>query len=95
VKREQQITAIRLEFLDIKDVLDERSLRWWCASKVRAYKREQVKGGVSIVSEATGISRSRIYRGLQEIEGGLKLNKRIRQLGGGRKKNNRDSTQSC
>jgi len=69
-------------------------LRWWCASKVRAYKREQLKGCVSIVSEATGISRSRIYRGLEEIEEGSKLKNRIRQQGGGRKKNNGSSTQS-
>lgn len=90
MKREAQITQIRLEYLDIKQVLDERSLRWWCASKSRAYNRVNKRGGVSIVSEATGISRSRIQRGLKEI--GSKVaeasTNRLRKEGGGRKKNN-------
>jgi hypothetical protein len=84
----EEIEQIRLEFEDIKQVLDERRIRWWCASKARAYNRIHKQGGVSIVSKATGISRSRIYQGITEIEQGSSLDKsRNRKEGGGRKKN--------
>lgn len=90
MERAAKVTQIRLEYLDIKEVLNERSLRWWCASKSLAYNRIYKRGGVSIVNEATGISRSRIQRGLKEI--GSKVEKestnRLRKEGGGRKKNN-------
>jgi len=92
MERVQRIEEIRLEFLDIHRVLDERSLRWWCASKARVYDRLYTKGGVSIVYEATGISRSRIYRGIEEIEAESISTDRIRKAGGGRKKNNGDPT---
>ncbi len=92
MEREEQLEQIRLELLDIKRVLDERGIRWWCASKAKAYDRLYTKGGVSIVSEATGISRSRIYRGLSEMEQVSISSDRIRQAGGGRKKNNGDTT---
>ena len=90
MERQEQIGQIQLEYLDIKRVLDEKSLRWWCASKSRAYNRIHKKGGVSIVSEATGISRSRIQRGLKEMElaNTEDSTKRVRKEGGGRKKNN-------
>jgi len=89
MERGQEIEHIRSEFLDIKEVLNERSLRWWCASKARAYNRVHNKGGVSIVSEATGVSRSRIQRGIKEIESEKIMEAtQVRKEGGGRKKNN-------
>lgn len=91
MKSQEQIEQIRLEFLDIKRVLDERSIRWWCASKAKAYNRLHTKGGVSIVHEATGISRSRIYRGLEEMEEESISKDGIRKSGGGRKKNKADT----
>jgi DNA-binding phage protein len=93
MKQQDEIEQIRMEFMDIKRVLNEKSKRWWCASKVRAYNRIHVKGGVSVVSEATGISRTRIYRALKEM--GIEseaTTARIRKEGGGRKKNNGEST---
>lgn len=88
MEREIQMEQIRAEFLDIKEVLNERSLRWWCASKARAYNRLHAKGGVSIVSEATGVSRSRIHRGIKEIKSEKSIKStQIRKEGGGRKKN--------
>ena len=94
MEREEQIAQIRLEYIDIKQVLDERSIRWWCASKSRAYNRIYKRGGVSIVSQATGISRSRIQRGLKEMEGEAREDStnRLRKEGGGRKKNNREKS---
>lgn len=88
MEKEETIKRIRLEFLDIKKVLDERSIRWWCASKVRAYNRIHEKGGVSLVNKATGISRDRIYRGLKEIKEDSVQSQGLRKKGGGRKKNN-------
>ena len=94
MERQEQIELIRAEFLDINRVLDEKSLRWWCASKARAYNRIYKKGGVSIISEATGVSRSRIQRGLKEMELENTVNtNRMRKQGGGRKKNNGKPTQ--
>ncbi len=92
MEQREQVEQIRLEFLDIHQVLDERSLRWWCASKARAYNRLHIKGGVSMVHEATGVSRSRIYRGIEEMEADCISTNRIRKEGGGRKKNNGDPT---
>lgn len=92
MERQEQIALIQAEYLDIKEVLNEKSLRWWCASKARAYNRVYKKGGVSIIWEATGISRSRIQRGIKEMESATtEVPNRLRKEGGGRKKNNRDT----
>lgn len=88
MKKASQIREIYQEFSDIKQVLNERSIRWWCASKSLTYNRLHGFGGVSIVSEATGVSRNRIYRALLEMEEGEKETTNLRKKGGGRKKNN-------
>ncbi len=64
--------------------LDEKPRRLWCASEAIAIGR----GGVSIVSEAAGVSRTTITEGMKEIKGEKKIpeNGRIRRKGGGRKK---------
>ena len=88
MERQERVQQVRAEFDDIKGVLDERRIRYWCAAKARAYNRIYKKGGVSIVSEATGVSCSRIYRGMGEIKIGKDMEKaRSREVGGGRKKN--------
>lgn len=88
MEREEHIQQIRAEFNDIKGVLDERRIRYWCAAKARAYNRIYRSGGVTIVSEATGVSRSRIYTGIGQINMGDETEKtRSRKPGGGRKKN--------
>lgn len=94
MEREDQINQIQAEFLDIKKVLNEKSIRWWCASKARAYNRIHKKGGISIVGIATGVSRTRIRRGLKEILESSEedAKNRLRKVGGGRKKNNISST---
>ncbi len=43
-------------------------------------------GGISKISQATGISRETIHVGIREVESGVMLHGRIRQAGGGRKK---------
>lgn len=63
----EQCEFIRQEFQDITPFLDERSIRIWCAARARAYNRLYGRGGVAVVSRATGISRSRIYTGIAEL----------------------------
>ena len=69
----------------LEPVLDERALRLWAATEARAIGR----GGVSRVSEATGLSRITIQAGLGEILSTLAdqeaIAGRIRRPGGGRK----------
>jgi hypothetical protein len=65
--------------------LDERMRRLFAAAEAKAIGR----GGNSIVSRTTGISRNAIARGLQELgepNPQVIQGKRIRQEGGGRKK---------
>ena len=97
MERVEQMAIIRSEYEDIYRVLNERSLRWWCGSKARSYNRQNEKGGISLVSEATGVSRWRIRKGMAEIESGFiqDSTKSIRKKGGGRKKNNRNPTKSA
>lgn len=88
MEKSEQIELIRAEYEDLNQVLTEKSLRWWCGSKAKSYNRQHGKGGISIVSQATGISRWRIRKGLKEIE--MKVQeestKSIRKKGGGAKK---------
>jgi len=74
------------EYFEISDSFDERRVRVWCAAKARAYDREHGRGGVTIVQQSTGVSRRRIYAGLEEIQRPSPLGKeRVRKVGGGRK----------
>ncbi len=83
----EKIQAIRDEFTEISPLLDERRIRVWCAARAKAYNREYGHGGVTAVHKATGISRPRIYAGLQELEKPPSLStERMRRPGGGRKK---------
>jgi transposase len=63
--------------------LTERSRRLWAASEAR----EIGHGGIALVEEATGVSRSTITRGIRELESGEVLDPgRTRRPGGGRKR---------
>src|SRR6266699_1348662 len=84
-------SGIGRRYRELSPVLDERGRRRFAATEARAYGY----GGVSVVSRITGMARSTIARGVEEIiedkepvETG-----RIRQPGGGRKtKRSEDST---
>jgi hypothetical protein len=77
------LKVVKQKYESLSDCLNERSRRLWCATEARAYG----KGGVLAVHQATGISRNTIYKGLQELDTGQRLEKgRIRKEGGGRKK---------
>jgi transposase len=62
--------------------LDERGRRIWAAAEAQPLGH----GGVTLVSNATGIARSTIHRGLAEIATEIPLTlQRVRKPGGGRK----------
>src|SRR5450631_2188179 len=79
------VEVISEKFKTLEPVLNERARRLWAATEARAIGR----GGVSRVSEATGLSRITIQAGLNELHSGLPdqedLTGRIRKPGGGRK----------
>jgi len=84
-------SGIRRRYRELSPVLDERGRRRFAATEARAYGY----GGVSVVSRITGMARSTIARGVEEIiEDKEPLETgRIRQPGGGRKtKRSEDST---
>ena len=74
--------AIRLRFEALAPVLDERALRRFAAAEAQAAGR----GGVAVVSQITGLARSTIGRGLNELRAGEACDiDRVRRPGGGRK----------
>lgn len=90
------LQAIEAKYQALAARLDEATLRLWVAAEARSLGR----GGVSLVANAVGISRTTIYAGLAEIEEASKTSKkrgaapvaaskpplRVRAAGGGRKK---------
>jgi hypothetical protein len=73
---------IRRKFDALIDDLDERARRRWAAVEAKTLGR----GGISIVSRATGMSRVTIRAGLRELADPDPLpSSRQRQSGGGRK----------
>jgi hypothetical protein len=77
-----QVQVIRQKYRMLKGSLHERTRRLWAVTEAQALGY----GGVSLVARATGISRSTIVRGIEEVQGGRGLEGgRIRRQGGGRK----------
>jgi hypothetical protein len=77
------VDAIRMRYEAVAGYLDERGLRLFAASEARAAGH----GGIAAVSRVTGIARSTIGRGLQDLdrEAAEWPYGRIRRSGGGRK----------
>lgn len=81
------IEQIELKYRSLASVLDERARRHWAATEARAYGW----GGVSAVSDATGMSPNTIRKGLVELEARegdpeSEVSSRLRKPGGGRKR---------
>ncbi len=67
----------------LKPILNEKQNRLYCAAEAKVLKH----GGIQIVSNQTGLSRTTISNGLKELEQPEVINNlRIRKEGGGRKK---------
>jgi hypothetical protein len=80
------IECIRTKFKALRPVMDERMRRQWAATEATASGR----GGISGVSQATGLSRNTIALGIKELGHreafpGTSLGSRLRQPGAGRK----------
>jgi len=76
------------KFSRLQSMMNEKLKRRWAACEAMAIGR----GGISVVSRATGISRATIHKGVQEIEEGFPdladeiMGGRIRRPGGGRRR---------
>lgn len=81
--REMPIARIRAKFLALKPVLDERLTRLWAGAEAEAAG----DGGVTIVARATGMSRTTIRAGRDELRKGLTASDvvRVRRAGAGRR----------
>src|ERR1035441_8870506 len=76
------VADIRWRYEALSPVLDERGRRRFAAAEARAYGF----GGVSVVARITGMARSTIAHGVEEIEQKPEVEtKRVRKPGGGRK----------
>jgi len=76
---------IRRKFEVLRSVLDERAQRWWAGSEAEAHG----PGGLTLVHEATGMSRSTIRAGMRAIAGRdaeQAVPRTLRRPGGGRKR---------
>ncbi|MGH7224806.1 MAG: ISAzo13 family transposase [Gemmataceae bacterium] len=74
--------AIRVRYEALEPLLDERGRRRYAAAEALAAGR----GGITAVSQVTGVARSTIGRGLAELRSGAAIESdRIRKPGGGRK----------
>ena len=75
--------GVRQRFTALECVIDERTRRLLVAAESKAWG----PGGISVVSQATGVSRQVIRQGLRELkEAPVAPVGRIRRVGGGRKK---------
>ena len=76
-------SIIQQKFDALNHALDERSRRLWAATEAKSLGR----GGIALVAQATGVSRSTITRGIRELESGESVETgRVRRSGGGRKR---------
>jgi len=80
----KQLRAIQEKYRTMCNILDERGRRVWAAAEAKSLPF----GGVSLVSRATGMSRTTIHAGLGEVGAGqwaTTARGRSRKPGGGRK----------
>lgn len=77
--------TIKAKYSLIKSRFDERGRRQWAAIEAKSIGR----GGISLVSAATGLSRTTVTYAIKEIEEGEGKQvgiERVRRVGGGRKR---------
>lgn len=82
----EQFTSIKQKYTSLKPFLNERSRRLWAAAEAKTLGR----GGKVLVSKATELSRTTIYRGMRELDSPETVpvvpENRTRIEGGGRKR---------
>src|SRR4051794_18951275 len=75
-------TTIRAKFVALRPVMDERVTRLWAGAEADALG----DGGIAIVERATGLSRTTIWAGRDELRVGVTVDDVVamRRPGGGR-----------
>src|SRR5260370_39265196 len=84
MERKELVAGIRKKYQTLRSVLDERQRRLWAASEAQSLPH----GGVSVIAQATGLSRSTVHAGMRELSKGpgkAMAGGRVRRIGGGRK----------
>ena len=77
------VGTVRTKYEALAPVLNERTRRLWAAGEAEAVGH----GGIALVARATGMSRTRIARGIEELRSEDPLDAgRTRRAGGGRKR---------
>ena len=77
------VGTVRTKYEALAPVLNERTRRLWAAAEAEAVGH----GGIALVARATGMSRTRIARGIEELRSEDPLDAgRTRRAGGGRKR---------
>lgn len=81
------VRQIKARYRSLSSLMDERMRRQWAATEAQTYGW----GGLSAVSQATGMSRNTIRKGIAETARRKKnpkaiMNPRLRRQGGGRKR---------
>ena len=83
MKNATEIKMFKQKFKLVSLHLNERTRRIWAATEAKMFGH----GGVTILSKATGLSRSTIHLGLEDIQSKKTIPvEQIRKNGGGRKK---------
>jgi hypothetical protein len=77
------IEEIGIKYRALLPTLSERIRRLWAGTEARVLGR----GGIAVVSRATGLARNTVVRGLRELDDGSPMDPaRTRHAGGGRKR---------
>src|ERR1700730_15531356 len=86
MSRDATLEVVRHKFELLRPLMNERMRRHWAACEAMTLQR----GGVTLVAQATGLSRTTIWAGLRElrepeaVSAGSEPPQRIRQVGAGR-----------
>ncbi|MGC8561571.1 MAG: ISAzo13-like element transposase-related protein, partial [Phycisphaerae bacterium] len=76
------LNGIRGKYGSLSPALDERQRRLWAAAEARALGR----GGLALVVRATGLAKTTVLRGMEEVAADRKIAPgHVRRRGGGRK----------
>jgi transposase len=79
-----ELAVLQKKYRALRDDLNERGRRMWAAAEANSLPR----GGISLVAQATGLSRTTIHAGMRELQqrkGKRLAAGRSRRAGGGRK----------
>src|SRR5215210_5080726 len=66
MSRDATLEAVRRKFELLRPLMNERMRRYWAACEAMTLQR----GGVTLVAQATGLSRTTIWLGLRELRDG-------------------------